>query len=64
MNTGQRSASNVLAALVSGLTTEHDAVSLDEITMTPAGLRAKVFLPSGDTFVVTVEWAGDRESAT
>lgn len=61
MSTGQDGAINLLAQLLAALSTVHDEISMDEIASSPSGVSAKVFLPSGDTYIVVVQWVGDRE---
>lgn len=53
----------LLAQLLASIRDPHDdGVGVGEIVGGQAGVSAEVSLPSGDRYIVVVQWIGDREA--
>jgi len=64
ISTGQFGATQLLAQLLASIPDPTDAgVGVSEIVAAQSGVSAEVDMPSGDRFVVVVQWIGDGEAA-
>lgn len=64
LTTGQLGATQLLAQLLASIPDPHDdGIALSEITAAQAGVSAEVNLPTGDRYIVVVQWIGDDEAA-
>lgn len=60
---GQLGATQLLAQLLASIDDPHDdGIGVDEMVGAQSGVSATVHMPSGDRYVVVVQWIGDRES--
>jgi len=62
LTAGQMGATQLLAQLLASIEDPHDdGIAVDDIVGAQSGVSATVHMPSGDRYVVVVQWIGDRE---
>ncbi len=65
MSGGQMGATNLLAQLLASLSQHNDptgeGIGVGAMAAARAGVSAEVHLPSGDRYLVVVQWIGDDE---
>ncbi len=63
---GQMGATDLLAQLLASLSQRSDpageGIGAGEFVAAQSGVSCEIHLPSGDRYVVVVQWIGDRES--
>lgn len=61
-NPGVMGASEILAGALAQLSTKYDELSARGIVDVERGVEAEVELPTGDRYLIRVEWLGDDEA--
>ena len=64
LSTGQMGSTQLLAQLLASIEDPHDVgVGAGEIVAAKSGVSAQIHMPSGDRYIIVVQWIGDQEEA-